>query len=75
MRSLAWVYPMVSSKSRRSRRGQSITEYGALIAFVCVLIAMAFMLRGSLFPPISQSYSSAGNSLDQMNIGAVKANP
>ena len=48
--------------------GQSITEYGAVIAFVGVLIAMAFGLaHGGLFGSISESYSSVESGLNAMN--------
>lgn len=65
----------MSSKHARRSHGQSITEYGAVIAFVGVLICMAFMIRGALFPPISQSYSATGSALDRMNTEALKAGP
>jgi Flp pilus assembly pilin Flp len=48
--------------------GQSITEYGAVIAFVGVLIALAFHLaRGGLFAGISGSFSVTTSHLDAMN--------
>jgi Flp pilus assembly pilin Flp len=52
----------------RDESGQSITEYGAIIAFVGVMIAMAFgLVRGSLFNSVSGSYSSVVNSLNTLN--------
>lgn len=48
--------------------GQSITEYGAVIAFVGVLFAMAFYLsHGTLFATVSQSYSSCSDNLNSLN--------
>jgi len=48
--------------------GQSITEYGAIIAFVGVLIAVVFGLaRGSLFSAVSGSYSSVTSQLGALN--------
>lgn len=48
--------------------GQSITEYGAVIAFVGVLIAVVFGLaRGSLFSAISESFSSVNSGMTEMN--------
>jgi Flp pilus assembly pilin Flp len=51
--------------------GQSITEYGAIIAFVGVIIAVAFSIaNGTLFGAISQSYSSVSSALDATNAAA-----
>jgi Flp pilus assembly pilin Flp len=48
--------------------GQSITEYGAIIAFVGVLIAVVFsMARGSLFSSVSGSYSSVTSQMNSLN--------
>jgi Flp pilus assembly pilin Flp len=48
--------------------GQSVTEYGAVIAFVSVLVALAFALsRGTLFAGISGSFSVTTSHLDAMN--------
>jgi hypothetical protein len=55
-------------KNKRSQRGQGISEYAAVIAFVCVLIAMAFQIaHGTIFSTISESYSSCQNSLSALN--------
>jgi Flp pilus assembly pilin Flp len=52
----------------RSRRGQGITEYATVIAFVCFIIAFAFSLaRGTLFAAISDTYSNTASTLDRMN--------
>jgi Flp pilus assembly pilin Flp len=51
--------------------GQSITEYGAIIAFVGVIIAVAFAIaNGTLFGAISQSYSSVNSALNATNAAA-----
>jgi Flp pilus assembly pilin Flp len=48
--------------------GQSITEYGAVIAFVGVLIALTFALtRGTLFNALSDSFSSVNGGMGQIN--------
>jgi len=48
--------------------GQSITEYGAIIGFVGVLIALAFNLaHGGFFAATSQAFSTTNSSLDALN--------
>lgn len=56
----------------RNQKGQGITEYGFVIAFVGILIVMAFALNGHLFQSISNSYSSVNNNLDKLNQTANK---
>jgi Flp pilus assembly pilin Flp len=52
----------------RDENGQSITEYGAVLAFVAVLIAMGFSLaKGGLFSGVSQSYSTTVHNLGDLN--------
>lgn len=49
-------------------QGQSITEYGAIIAFVGLLVALVFHLaQGGLFGAVSQSFSSVNSGLDSLN--------
>lgn len=56
----------------RDESGQSITEYGAIIAFVGCLIAMAFHLaNGGLFAGISGAYSACTSQLGNLNNYAV----
>jgi Flp pilus assembly pilin Flp len=52
----------------QDEQGQSITEYGAVLAFVGVLIALAFSLaKGGLFSAVSNSYSGVVNNLGALN--------
>lgn len=52
---------------RRPEDGQAITEYGAIIAFVAVLVALVFAFSGGqVSPAISNCYSSITNQLDNM---------
>jgi hypothetical protein len=61
--------------SRRSKKGQAITEYATVIAFVCFIIALAFSLaHGTLFAAISDAYYGTATALDRMN-QAVAAHP
>jgi len=48
--------------------GQGITEYGAILAFVALLVGLVFgFAKGSLQTAISQSFSSVVSSLNQLN--------
>ena len=50
--------------------GQGITEYGAIIAFVSLLVAAVFAFSsGTLVNAISQSFSSIINQLNRLNSG------
>jgi Flp pilus assembly pilin Flp len=72
----------VNHKMKRSRgqKGAAIVEYGALMAFVCVLIAIAFMFnKNSLGTAILNSYSTITSDLNAMaatasNGGAPSSN-
>ena len=56
----------------RRKRGQSLTEYAALIAFIGTLVALVFAIgRGALFATTSASYSSNVNSLQQLNAAVL----
>jgi Flp pilus assembly pilin Flp len=47
--------------------GQAITEYGAMIAFVCVLVALIFaMSQGALAPGINACYSTMAAQLQNL---------
>ena len=61
-------------KKHEDEEGQGIVEYAMLIAFVSVLIAVAFGLsRGSMYQAISSSYSSANSALNALNLAAQEA--
>ena len=48
--------------------GQGITEYGAILAFVALLVGLVFgFAKGSLQSAISQSFSSVVSSLNGLN--------
>jgi Flp pilus assembly pilin Flp len=48
--------------------GQGITEYGAILAFVALLVAVVFgFAQGSLQSAISQSFSTVVSQLNRLN--------
>jgi Flp pilus assembly pilin Flp len=48
--------------------GQGITEYGAILAFVALLVAVVFgFAQGTLQSAISQSFSRVVSELNRMN--------
>jgi Flp pilus assembly pilin Flp len=58
----------------RSRKGQGIAEYGAMIAFVAVIIALFFGLQnGTLQPAISKAFSSVSSQLNNLSDSASGA--
>jgi len=53
---------------RRDENGQGITEYGAIIAFVSILVALTFGLSsGSLQPAVSKAFSSVSSQLNNLS--------
>lgn len=51
--------------------GQGITEYGAILAFVALLVAVVFgVSQGTLASALSQSASSIVNQLNRLCSGA-----
>ncbi|MBY0551640.1 MAG: hypothetical protein K2W95_30435 [Candidatus Obscuribacterales bacterium] len=53
---------------RDDESGQGITEYGAILAFVALLVAVVFgFASGSLQSAISQSFSSVTSQLNRLN--------
>lgn len=53
--------------------GQGITEYGAILAFVALLVAVVFSFAsGTLTSAISQSFSTIVNQLGKINSIASK---
>jgi hypothetical protein len=69
MKSAKWRF-----RSSRSQSGQGIIEYCFVIAFVSILIALAFNLaHGSLFAGLSGAYSNCNGALDKLNNTAVAA--
>lgn len=52
----------------KDESGQGITEYGAVLAFVALLVAVVFgFAQGSLRPALSQSFSTVVSQLNQLN--------
>lgn len=55
--------------------GQGITEYGAILAFTCLLIIVVFSFsQGTLAYALSQSVSSMIGQLDRLNSSTAAAN-
>lgn len=55
-------------RKRRSQKGQGITEYGAIIAFVSVLIALVFaMTNGTLSDALSSAMSVIVSQLNNLS--------
>jgi hypothetical protein len=65
------MYLLPSRKRRRSARGQGISEYGAMLAFVAILVALCFSItNGRLTQAVSAAYSSISNQLNSMSAAA-----
>ncbi|MDR3615191.1 MAG: hypothetical protein P4L53_16660 [Candidatus Obscuribacterales bacterium] len=53
---------------KRSKRGQGITEYGAMLAFVAIIVACVFGLtQSSLKKGVSGAYSSMATQLNNLS--------
>lgn len=62
------------SRKRRNRKGQGITEYGAIIAFVALLVSLCFgFTKGSLAPAISSAFSTVKENLNNLSSSAGSA--
>ncbi len=53
-----------------SESGQGITEYGAILAFVALIIAIVFGLKGSFQQALTNAFSSVSNQLNSISGGA-----
>ena len=54
--------------------GQGITEYGAILAFVAILVALVFSItQGALRGAICAAFSTVVNQLNQLSAGAAAA--
>jgi len=63
---------LLKSRKKRARRrlarGQGITEYGAMIAFVAVLVALTFSIaNGHLSQAICAAFSAVSMQLNNMS--------
>jgi Flp pilus assembly pilin Flp len=54
--------------------GQAITEYGAILAFVAILVAVVFgVTKGALSSAISGAFSSVVSQLNHLSASAASA--
>lgn len=54
-----------------SESGQGITEYGAILAFVAILVALVFSItKGALTSAISASFSAVIRQLNNLSTAA-----
>ena len=54
--------------------GQGITEYGAILAFVAILVAVVFFItQGALTAAISKAFSSVVSQLNNLSNVAASA--
>jgi Flp pilus assembly pilin Flp len=57
-----------------SEEGQGITEYGAILAFVAILVAVVFSItQGALSSAISKAFSSVVSQLNHLSAAAASA--
>lgn len=62
------------TKFLRDETAQGITEYGAILAFVSILVALTFSVtNGSLMPAISLAFSAVAGQLNSMAATASAA--
>lgn len=55
-------------RRKRDNSGQGITEYGAIIAFVAVLISITFFVsKGRLAPAVSAAFSQIANQVNLLS--------
>lgn len=63
-----------SSRTRRRSRAQALTEYSTLIAFVSVLIALAFSFtEGKVAPAVSKAFHETAKQLDALSSAATSS--
>jgi Flp pilus assembly pilin Flp len=59
---------------KRFARGQGITEYGAMIAFVAILVALVFSVtHGKLDCALSAAFSSTASQLNNLSSASASA--
>ncbi len=64
---LPWIRRFRSRLRRRNEEGQAITEYGAIIAFIAVLISLVFAFGSSEFGlAVSHAFSSVVQQLNDL---------
>jgi len=58
----------------RDESGQGITEYGAILAFVAILVAVVFgITKGALTAAISSAFSAVVHQLNTLSAAATAA--
>ncbi len=63
-----------SRKGGRNRKGQGITEYGAVIAFVALLVSLTFgFASGSLGSSISAAFCTVKTNMQNLSSSAAAA--
>jgi hypothetical protein len=61
-------------RKRRNKKGQGITEYGAIIAFVALLVSLAFgFTSGSLSAGLSSAFSVVKGQMNNLSSAAGSA--
>lgn len=61
-------------KKRRNRQGQTIVEYGSIIAFVAVVVSLVFSIsNGTLRLSLSSSFSSITNQINNLSAAGASA--
>jgi Flp pilus assembly pilin Flp len=64
----------VVSRFIADESGQGITEYGAILAFVALLVALVFSItRGALMSAISAAFSAVVSQLNNLSSAAAGA--
>lgn len=58
----------------KDESGQGITEYGAIIAFVSLLVALTFSAaNGSLMPAVSKAFKEVSSQLNALSTAAASS--
>jgi Flp pilus assembly pilin Flp len=67
-------YSGVLARFVHEEDGQGITEYGAILAFVAILVAVVFgITKGALTSAISAAFSSVVKQLNNLSSAAASA--
>jgi len=62
----------LAGKFVRDESGQGITEYGAILAFVAILVAVVFgITKGALTTAISNAFSAVVSQLNALSSAAA----
>ncbi|MBS1991595.1 MAG: hypothetical protein JSS86_13980 [Cyanobacteria bacterium SZAS LIN-2] len=64
----------IAQKFVSDESGQGITEYGAILAFVAILVAVVFSItQGALSSAISKAFSAVVSQLNALSTAAAAA--